>query len=411
MFLIVGFGKTGRSVENWCIRHGHAFSTFDDKSPDAQIHVLQDIPWEDISWVIPSPGLPFIAPHIHPVLQKAIDLNLPLKSDIDLFFEEITKRALNVRLVGITGTNGKSTTTALVGHILKHAHHPVHIGGNIGVPVLDLDLEMDHTYILELSSYQLAMSSPLLLHVAALLNITPDHLDWHGNMDHYIASKARIFEKAEISLCGQTDDLTQQIFETLRSPKEIISRDQAQVWHTHKTLKGVHNLQNIAMAQAICRHLGLSEGNIEKGIESFQGLPHRIEIVVQKEHVLFVNDSKATNAQATEKALLSFQDQDIYWILGGLPKEGGIEMLSPYFPTIKKAYLIGQAAEAFAKTLSTHVEIVLSATLEKAVQQAQKDACENLHPSVVLLSPACASFDQFKNFEERGECFKRLCIG
>jgi UDP-N-acetylmuramoylalanine--D-glutamate ligase len=353
-------GKTGKSVEKF-IKN---LATFDDS-------YSHDIDWENISQVIQSPGFPFN----HPVALEARSRHIPIRTDIDLFFESRP----HASVIGITGTNGKSTTTAWVTYVLqKHGFHAV-MGGNIGIPVLDLP--ESEVYVFELSSYQLALSGDLPLMIACILNISSDHLDWHGSIEHYKASKMKILKCAEHCLDSKsTIDLPQSSY-----------------------LKGMHNHQNMSAVYNICS-LFCKKRGVEFQMEhllSFKGLEHRQEYVDHFSGITFINDSKATNQDATQHALAAFDD--IYWIAGGRPKEDGISDLD--FSHIKSAYYIGEAAQAFNSIHNGR----LSFTLEKALHDAYHDALKQ-GGGVILLSPACASWDQFKNFEERGNVFKRLVL-
>jgi UDP-N-acetylmuramoylalanine--D-glutamate ligase len=343
--------------------------------------------------------------------------------------------------VGITGTNGKSTTTALIGHILAEAGRPVEIGGNLGTPALSLEpLGADGIYVLEASSFQLDLIETLAFDVAVLLNITPDHLDRHGDMDGYIAAKKRIFARQgedATAVIGVDDAICRDIAEELRCagkarvvpisvtrqapggvyaeggvlidatgirPERVLDLAEAE------RLPGSHNAQNAAAAYAAARSLGIERDRAAAAIRSFPGLAHRQELVGTIGGVRYINDSKATNADATEKALACYDA--IYWILGGLPKSGGITSLTSYFPRVRHAYLIGRATEEFAATLGTAVPFTrsgeLAAALAAAHAQGQR---EGVPGAVVLLSPACASYDQFPNFEVRGDRFRELVAG
>jgi UDP-N-acetylmuramoylalanine--D-glutamate ligase len=333
------------------------------------------------------------------------------------------------KIVAITGTNGKSTTTALIGHVLKSAGLDVDVGGNIGLAVFNLrPPAKNRIYVLELSSFQIDLMPGLKPDVGILTNLTPDHLDRHGSMENYAAVKGRMFTKmsdGDTALICIDDPYSAAIADKV-SPRA--SRERVSVFenlsdgifapsgrlHDIKNgkviaeidlrdmpaLKGRHNWQNGCMAYGAARALGVSVDAITSAMKSFGGLAHRMQQVAVVNDVPFINDSKATNADAAEKALASFEN--IYWIAGGISKAGGIEPLVSYFPKIKRAYLIGAAAQDFAATLQGKVDYELCETLERAVKAAARDAKKD---SVVLLSPACASFDQYKNFEVRGDAF------
>jgi UDP-N-acetylmuramoylalanine--D-glutamate ligase len=357
--------------------------------------------------LIVTPGLPL---NRHPIAQRARDAGVEIIGDIELFARARPELPPH-KVVGITGTNGKSTTTALVHHILKTAGVPTTMGGNIGLPILAQDpLPEGGVYVLELSSYQIDLTQSLDCDIAVLLNITPDHLDRYDSFEAYAASKARLFEM-------QTDRHSQVISrESQRSYDEYqerwfadhdrvvdISVDQISDQSGWPTLQGPHNAENAAAAIATCEVLGLSRDQIERGSQSYPGLPHRMERVREKGGVLFVNDSKATNPTATAPALAAFEK--IRWICGGRAKTENLDECTSYFGHVASAYAIGEAAELFERLLSPHIRVKNCGKLDVAVREAAADA----HPGdTVLLSPACASFDQFRDFEDRGDQFRRL---
>ncbi len=388
----------------------------------------------DVSSLVLSPGVPLTHPEPHPIARRARASGIEVIGDTELFFREIAARGLDTPVVCITGTNGKSTTTAMIGHILKAAGRDAEVGGNIGRAVLDLSPPVaGRHYVLELSSYQIDLTPGAHPQVGVLLNISPDHLDRHGSMENYAAVKARLFTRqtrADTAIVGVDDAHSIAIAERVANHVRVVpvsathalnsgvhaaeavlhdmedGRERAQVSLAGvASLRGTHNWQNAAAAYAVCRALGLAPGEIEAGLRSFPGLAHRMEEVGRRGRVLFINDSKATNADAAARALAAFDR--IYWIVGGLPKAGGIESLKAYFPRIARAYLIGKAAGDFAKSFEGAVDYVVSGTLEAAVAQAAKDSAgDGAEEPVVLLSPACASFDQFRNFELRGTAFR-----
>jgi len=330
--------------------------------------------------LVVTPGLPL---NRHPIAQRARDAGLEIIGDIELFARARPELPPH-KVVGITGTNGKSTTTALVHHILEVAGVPTTMGGNIGLPILAQDpLPEGGVYVLELSSYQIDLTKSLDCDVAVLLNITPDHLDRYESFEAYAASKARLLEMSSGTIVRGRD----------------VGLDQSQ-W---PALQGPHNAQNAAAAIETCRALGVGEGEIAEGLRTYPGLPHRMERVREKGGVLFVNDSKATNATATAPALAAFPA--IRWILGGRPKSDELDECAPYFAHVRSAYTIGEAAEMFTALLAPHMPVKNCGKLDDAVRQAARDAEAG---DTVLLSPACASFDQFRDFEDRGEQFKAL---
>ncbi|MEZ5953347.1 MAG: UDP-N-acetylmuramoyl-L-alanine--D-glutamate ligase [Hyphomonas sp.] len=413
------------------------------KKAEAAGLTLSDInkrDWQTFAALVLSPGIPYKFPQPHRIVRMAEMTGVPVVGDMELFARAV--QALPERgrpkIVGITGTNGKSTTTALIGHILKQAGRDARIGGNIGTGVLDLAaLHANAIFVLELSSYQLDLVKSLHCDVAVLLNMSPDHLDRHGGMDGYQAAKMRIFlnqTEKDTAVIGFDDVITQSIAIGLsaRGPARVmqvsssytlgrgVSSADGKLYDSLSgnatlvgkladcvALPGKHNHQNAAAAYAACRALGLEPQVIMEGLRTFPGLAHRMERVGEIDGVRFVNDSKATNAQAAEQALKSYDN--IYWIAGGVPKAEGIVPLAPYFPRITKAYLIGDAEEAFAATLKGKVASQTCGTLDKAVEAAFRDARNSGSDNpVILLSPACASFDQFRDFEHRGDAFRSI---
>ena len=351
-------------------------------------------------------------------------------------------------LIAITGTNGKSTTTALVGHVLGSSGLDVQVGGNIGTAVLDLEaITPERFFVLELSSYQIDLTPSLDPTFSVLLNISPDHIDRHGTFENYAAVKARIIENCALAIVGVdhdqaipgAQDACLQIADRRRSsglPLVVFTRQppsQPGILHGQSgylvrasqadgfaatpgnvvdlsatlTLKGAHNLENAAAAFLVSEFLGLAHDEIAASLKTFPGLAHRMELVGRAAPVLYFNDSKATNADSADKALAAF-DRDIFWIAGGLAKDGGIESLAPHFSKVSRAFLIGDSADAFAETIGSACPVSKVGTIEAAVAAASKAAAASSGPEpVVLLSPACASFDQFRNFELRGDAFRQ----
>src|SRR5581483_5053010 len=396
---------------------------------------LRDADWSKIAALVLAPGVPLTHPKPHWTVALARAAGVEIIGDVELFGRERAVRAPGAAFVAITGTNGKSTTTALVAHILRSAGRDVQMGGNIGVAILSLEPPAPgRVHVVEISSYQADLAPTLKPSVGILLNVTPDHLDRHGTMDNYAAIKERVVTHADTAVIAVDDDYTRAIAgrcEQAGNPAVLVSsqrtlprglsidgstivrRDEAVEERLAdlaaiNTLRGRHNAQNAAAAVAAALALDVPVEAIRRGLASFPGLPHRLEEVGRKGRVLFVNDSKGTNADSTDKALSSFAG-DIFWILGGKAKEGGIESLRRFFPKIAKAYLIGEASDAFAKTLEGQVPYSRCGTLDVAVAQAAADAeASNAAEPVVLLSPACASFDQYRNFEVRGDHFRKL---
>ncbi|MEM6676596.1 MAG: UDP-N-acetylmuramoyl-L-alanine--D-glutamate ligase [Pseudomonadota bacterium] len=388
--------------------------------------------------LIVSPGVPHLYPSPHPAVAAAIEAGVPLDNDVGLFFQAVGATGAEVRVVAITGSNGKSTTTALVAHLLSKAGRPVQMGGNIGRAVLDLDPPADgETVVLELSSYQIELARALAPDIAVFLNLSPDHLDRHGGMGGYFAAKRRLFEAGapERQIIGVDDAPGRFLANRVMEPDDAESASLIEIatlrklrgegwsvfmnrrflteWRAGRqvaavdlaparALQGAHNHQNACAAWAVARACGLGPRVIEAGLLSFPGLAHRMERLGTVGGVLCVNDSKATNADAAEKALLAYEH--VRWILGGRAKEGGIAALVPLFDRIAGAYLIGEAAETFGQTLGS-VTQRQCATLDAAVDAALAEAQPG---EVLLLSPAAASWDQFASFEARGEAFRAL---
>lgn len=443
---VVGAGLSGLATAR-ALQHGGAnVVVWDDKEKvreevaDAGLTVadLTEADFSKFAALVLAPGIPLTHPEPHWSVVKARAAGIEVIGDVELFFRERAKADAKSKVVVITGTNGKSTTTALTAHLLSAAGKRVALGGNIGKAVLDLEpFAPDLTYVLELSSFQIDLTPSLAPDAAALLNITPDHLDRHGTLQNYAAIKARVFAQLgpdATAVIGVDDEPCRAIAESLHGPfavKRIAVGHAVQngVW-AHDgvivemeggkeagradlegigSLRGAHNWQNAAAAYALARSQGVAAEALQSGLKSFAGLAHRMEQVARVGDVLFVNDSKATNADAAGKALGSF-DQ-IYWIVGGRAKEGGLAGLEAFYPKIVRAYLIGEAAEDFARQLGEAVPHVICETLEAAVAQAAADAGQTQSGEpVVLLSPACASYDQFDNFAKRGDAFRELVM-
>jgi UDP-N-acetylmuramoylalanine--D-glutamate ligase len=394
---------------------------------------LRKADWSKVSSFVLSPGVPLTHPEPHWSARLARDAGVEIIGDIELFCRERAKTAPNAPLVAITGTNGKSTTTALIAHILREAGRDVQMGGNIGTAILSLAPPSDdRIHVIECSSFQIDLAPSLSPTIGVHLNLSPDHIDRHGTMELYAAIKERLVSKAGLAVIGVDDPMSRAIAGACEANgvnvarvsvepltvKGVFADSETLVGVTEAgtaplaslsgigSLRGAHNAQNAAAAIAVALALNVSPEAIRSGLSTFPGLPHRMEEVGRIGSTLFINDSKATNADSTEKALKSFDD--IFWILGGKAKEGGIEPLTPYFPKIRKAYLIGAAAGEFAKTLGDAVPHVQCGTLDKAVAQAAADAQALGRAAVVLLSPACASYDQFPNYEVRGNHFRDL---
>ncbi|MBP0439202.1 UDP-N-acetylmuramoyl-L-alanine--D-glutamate ligase [Tianweitania sediminis] len=435
---LFGLGGSGIATALSLIEGGAKVLAWDDNpesvatAHEAGVPVadLHGIDWSAVAFFVLSPGVPLTHPKPHWTVDLARAANVEIIGDIEIFVRERRRLAPDAPLIAITGTNGKSTTTALIAHILRSAGRDTHMGGNIGRAILTLDPpQPDRFYVVECSSYQIDLAPSLDPTAGILLNVTPDHLDRHGTIENYAEIKARLVAGSHTAIIGVDDSFGMAIAARLEGEGRSVQRisvrsrpdgglfaDDDQILLSSGcaaeplasltgigSLRGRHNAQNALAAVAACRAVGLTNGEIQSGLKSFPGLAHRMEQVGQRGDVLFVNDSKATNAEAAAPALSSFSR--IRWIVGGLPKSGGIEALRPFFPRIVKAYLIGEAAPAFAATLGETVSYEISGTLSSAVNHAAADA-EGDGEVVVLLSPACASFDQFKNFEVRGDAFR-----
>ena len=402
---------------------------------------LRSADWSQFAALLLAPGVPLTHPEPHWSVGLARNSGVEVIGDVELFCRERQLRAPNAPFVAITGTNGKSTTTALIAHILRSAGRDVQMGGNIGTAILSLEPPAaDRFHVIECSSYQIDLAPSIDPSVGILINLSPDHLDRHGTMEHYAAVKERLVANAKISLIGIDDPYCDAIGRRLAGrerPYAIpvsAARELAWGYFVHGTqvvskaynksaeqaevlgdlagigsLRGRHNAQNAAFACGAAWHCGLAADEIARGLTTFPGLAHRMEQVGRKGSVLFVNDSKATNADSAAQALACFND--IFWIAGGKPKSGGIVPLAEFFPRIRKAYLVGEAADEFARTLDGRVAYEIVHTLDRAVASSARDADAAALPEpVVLLSPACASFDQYPNFEVRGTAFRDLVL-
>ncbi len=436
---ILGMARSGMAVLCDQLAFGRACVVFDDGAAALAAAVaaggkagnLADVSTLDA--LVVSPGVPLHHPAPHPVIAEALAHGINVTSDIDLFARRLDGR----KVVGITGTNGKSTTTALLHHLLLAAGCDAALGGNIGKPVLDLQLGgADRVFVLELSSYQLDLTTELTPHVAVLLNITPDHLDRHGTFAAYVAAKRRLFDllpAAGIAVIGVDDPTSSGIADAVESAGRRVIRISAArgvdrgVYARGTTLidaidgpprpvaelagvqslTGRHNRQNAAAAYAALRAMGIAGSDAVEGFADFESLPHRMATVARAGRVRFVDDSKATNPEAAIPSLSSFQD--IFWIAGGKPKPGGFAALLPHLSGVRGAWLIGEAAGEIAATLPKILPVEESGRLERALPAAYAAArASDAAAPVVLLAPACASFDQFANYEERGNTFAAL---
>ena len=400
---------------------------------------LRTVSWAHFAALVLTPGVPLTHPVPHWTVPAARQAGVEVIGDVELFCRERRRHAPDAPFIAITGTNGKSTTTALIAHLMREAGFDTQMGGNIGTAILSLEPpRAGRVHVIEMSSYQIDLTPSLDPSVGILLNVTPDHIDRHGSIENYAAVKERLVVGVQpngTAIVGVDDDWCSRIADRLDQAGKPVIRisvehpladgltydgttivnnaggaqttvaDLADIG----SLRGLHNAQNAAAASAAARALGVTLDVLQKGLRSFPGLAHRMEQVGHLGTTLFVNDSKGTNADAAAKALSSFTD--IFWIAGGKAKEGGIAPLAEFFPRVKKAYLIGEAANDFSRTLEGKVPFDISVTLDAAVANAARDATEaGLAAPVVLLSPACASFDQFRNFEIRGDRFRELVL-
>ena len=439
---IFGLGGSGLASASALLAGGADVVAFDDNAasvakanaagiPTADLHGAD---WSKIASLVLAPGVPLTHPAPHWAALLAQKAGVEVIGDIELFCRERRRHAPGAPFVAITGTNGKSTTTALIAHLAAFAGMDAQLGGNIGTAILSLaPPRPERVHVIECSSYQIDLAPSLDPSVGILINLSEDHLDRHGSMDHYAAVKERLVAGVPAdgtAIIGVDDAWCDRIAARLaQSAKKVVPISVRQalsngIFVDNKrvmravagnatqvadiggigSLRGLHNAQNAACATAAALALGLDPAAIQAGLRSFPGLAHRMEEVGRRGAVLFVNDSKATNADSAAQALASFDD--IFWIAGGKAKTGGIVSLRGFFPRIRKAYLIGEAAGEFAATLGAGVPHEIAGTLDKAVSAATRDAQDSsAQEPVVLLSPACASFDQYRNFEVRGDAF------
>jgi UDP-N-acetylmuramoylalanine--D-glutamate ligase len=442
---IFGLGGSGLASASALLAGGADVIAWDDSAEALTKATSAGIPsgdlrhadWSKISALVLAPGVPLTHPTPHWTVVLAHAAGVEVVGDIELFCRERRARAPKAPLVAITGTNGKSTTTALVAHLLRSAGRESEIGGNIGTAILSLaPPDEARAHVIECSSYQIDLAPTLDPSVGVLLNVTEDHLDRHGTLAHYAAVKERLVAGVQedgTAIVGVDDPWCAAAADRIEQAGKRLARVSVRgplhdglyvegegiiqaVGGSTRTiagiggigsLRGVHNAQNAACAAAAALALGLSPQAIQQGLLSFPGLAHRMEEVGYRGRVLFVNDSKATNADSAAQALACFSH--IFWVAGGRAKTGGIASLARFFPRIRKAYLIGEAATDFAAELQGRVPHIIAGTLERAVELAAADAeASDVAEPVVLLSPACASFDQYRNFEVRGDKFREL---
>ncbi|MBS0559698.1 MAG: UDP-N-acetylmuramoyl-L-alanine--D-glutamate ligase [Proteobacteria bacterium] len=435
-YRVLGLGRNGLAVARTLLAMGAEVTAWDDgeaaraAAPDLTLRDPAAGPLSCDALVM-SPGIPHLLPAPHPAAVRARAEGVPILSDAELLFQAVRAAGSGARFVGVTGTNGKSTTTALIAHILDRAGIPAAAGGNLGTPSLALGLlPTSGCYVLEMSSYMLERIASLRFDAAVMLNLSPDHLDRHGDMAGYAAAKRAIFARqaaGDLAVIGIDDDFSRGMAaEIAARPARLLrvsGEGAADVWcdagmvlrdaagpilpmAEAAALPGRHNAQNAAAAAAVALGLGVARADVARGIATYPGLPHRQQAVATVQGVAFVNDSKATNADAAARALACYPR--LVWIAGGIAKAGGIAPLAGYFPRIAHAELIGRDAPDLAATLAAHaVPHRVAGTLEAAVPAAFEAARETGAP-VVLLSPACASFDQFSGFDARGDRFADL---
>ncbi|MCJ2185539.1 UDP-N-acetylmuramoyl-L-alanine--D-glutamate ligase [Novosphingobium beihaiensis] len=430
-YAVLGLARSGQAAVSTLVASGAHVMAWDSRDEPRQGLVewvdsgkveLADPVTADLAGydgIVVSPGIPL---NRHPIAEAAKRAVVPVIGDIELF--ALARQSLPAhRVVGITGTNGKSTTTSLVHHILTVAGVPARVGGNIGVPVLSADpLPEGGVYVLELSSYQIDLTYNLDCEVAALLNVTPDHLDRYEGFEAYAASKARLFEmqgKGRRAVFGTGDRETRAVarIEAARRDPGLVrlvdGSDLAGLQKDWPSLQGPHNLQNAAVAIAIVEALGIGKAQWKKALRNFRGLPHRMERVAEADGVIYINDSKATNPASAAPAIAAFPPSSrgngpeprIHWILGGLPKGDDLDECAPYFGNIAAAYTIGDAGPRFAELLAPYTRVHRSEMMAEAIRQAMTEARPG---DIVMLSPACASFDQFRDFEARGNAFRQI---
>ncbi len=446
---LFGLGRSGLSAGRALMAGGAIVHAWDDgaeardnaENEGLTLDDLYEADWSQFSALVLSPGIPLTHPEPHALVLKARAHDLEIIGDVELFARELEHLDVpggKPMVIAVTGTNGKSTTTTLIAHILNSCGYRAMAGGNIGQAILDLPPPTYRSvYVIEMSSYQIDLTRSLRPDVAVLLNITPDHLERHGGFEGYVATKAKIFEGQSsegIAVIGVDDSQTQEICTRISSRKahqvipvsvgnalgrgiyvihgvlyDGVVRPTKKVVDLNEAhgLPGAHNWQNAAIAFAAIRGLLKDHLKLADAILSFPGLAHRLEEVGRLEKVRFINDSKATNGEAAARALAAYEN--IFWIAGGQAKAGGIEALKPLYSRVSKAYLIGEAADEFAACLEGAVTYVKSGDLKTALAQAMEDASiYRQGDPIVLLSPACASFDQFKDFEQRGDAFRAM---
>lgn len=436
---ILGFARSGRALATALLRAGAEPLVWDDRAAAlAEARALglragTDADLVTLSLLVASPGVPLHFPQPHPVIAAARAAGVPVTGDVQLF----AACRPDLGLIGVTGSNGKSTTAALLHHLLTSAGEPALLGGNIGTPVFALEAPEGATVVLELSSFQLDLCDALDTKIAVWLNLSPDHLDRHGSLAGYIAAKRRLLDQQRDGgaiVIAVDDEISAALADEFEARGRRIVRvsgvrdngvtvgiagttlidrldgsEQQVRLDTGARLRGAHNRQNIAAAWAAARLLGLPPDRLRQGLASFRGLPHRMEEIASIDGVLFVNDSKATNPDAAARSLSAFPC--VFWIAGGRPKPGGFDALRPFVGGVRRGFFIGEAAAALAATFAADFPVECCGTLPVAVERAFAVArASREHAPVVLLAPACASFDQYRDFEQRGEHFRELVL-
>jgi UDP-N-acetylmuramoylalanine--D-glutamate ligase len=411
-YAVLGLARSGLATVRSLVASGAAVTAWDNKAEARALAgddvILADpleIDLADYNCVVVSPGVPL---NSHPIAEKARSAGLPVIGDIELFAWARPSLPQHT-VVGITGTNGKSTVTALIHHMLKAAGVPTLMGGNIGLPILSQEpLAEGGVYVLELSSFQIDLTQSLDCDIALLTNITSDHLDRYDSFFDYAAAKERLFHMQhadKLSVIAIDDDPSRMIASRVHHRLKRVSAKNISDQSRWPTLQGPHNAQNVACAVAACEALGLSERQIEAGLASYHGLSHRMERVGEVDGVLYINDSKATNPTSTAPALAAYPA--IHWILGGIAKTNDLDACEPHFGNVRAAYTYGQDGPMLAGLLRKHMAVVESGTLGHAVRNAHDVARAG---ETVMLSPACASYDQFRDFEDRGDTFRRAVL-
>ncbi len=439
---VFGLGRSGISAAKALLKSDSEVWAWDDnlevRNIAAKLGIklvnLYECDWNELTTLVLSPGIPHTFPKPHPIVEMAKTQNIEIICDVELLGR--SQRLSN--MIGITGTNGKSTTTALIGHIMQLAGRDVEVGGNLGPPVLELEaLGESGTYIIEMSSYQLELNFSITFDVGVLLNITADHLERHGGMEGYIAAKKRIFHRQTVprtAVIGIDNGITKTVYSELSKIKDqniipisgekpisggvyaenglLIDDTEGQMTTVCdlkeiSNLPGVHNWQNAAAAYAACKAARIEPRVIMACLQSYPGLVHRQEIVDIVDGIIFINDSKATNSVSSSRALACYKN--IFWIAGGRPKDTNLSVCEPYYSNVEHVYLVGESAIAFSNELNKKISCTISGNIDSAVKQAVSDVAKvSIENPIILLSPGCASFDQFSDFEERGDFFKKI---